>query len=68
MVPLFTDSSDKLRQPKIGALMKQVMGAKEDAPGTFSRGGERLSACTALCSCRRLSRGLDQDEAAVHPS
>lgn len=34
--------------------MKQVMGAKEDAPGTFSRGGERLSACTALCSCRRL--------------
>lgn len=35
-----TDSSDKLRQPKIGALMKQVMGAKEDVPGTFSRGGE----------------------------
>ncbi|CAI5637564.1 myotubularin-related protein 5 isoform X1 [Oreochromis niloticus] len=33
-----SDSSDKLRQPKIGALMKQVMGAKEDAPGTFSRG------------------------------
>lgn len=42
MFPLFTDSSDKLRQPKIGALMKQVMGAKEDAPGTFSRGGETL--------------------------
>ncbi|CAI5637572.1 unnamed protein product [Oreochromis niloticus] len=35
-----SDSSDKLRQPKIGALMKQVMGAKEDAPGTFSRGGK----------------------------
>lgn len=36
-----TDSSDKLRQPKIGALMKQVMmGNKEDVPGTFSRGGE----------------------------
>ncbi|KAM4615103.1 myotubularin-related protein 5 isoform 2-T2 [Polymixia lowei] len=33
-----SDSSDKLRQPKIGALMKQVMGAKEDMPGTFSRG------------------------------
>ncbi|XP_051912045.1 myotubularin-related protein 5 isoform X5 [Hippocampus zosterae] len=33
-----SDSSDKLRQPKIGALMKQVMGAKEDVPGTFSRG------------------------------
>ncbi|XP_005935409.1 myotubularin-related protein 5 isoform X4 [Haplochromis burtoni] len=33
-----SDSSDKLRQPKIGALMKQVMGAKEDTPGTFSRG------------------------------
>ncbi|XP_026217915.1 myotubularin-related protein 5 isoform X4 [Anabas testudineus] len=35
-----SDSSDKLRQPKIGALMKQVMGAKEDVPGTFSRGGK----------------------------
>ncbi|XP_008288740.1 myotubularin-related protein 5 isoform X6 [Stegastes partitus] len=33
-----SDSSDKLRQPKIGALMKQVMGAKDDVPGTFSRG------------------------------
>ncbi|XP_054656092.1 myotubularin-related protein 5 isoform X3 [Dunckerocampus dactyliophorus] len=35
-----SDSSDKLRQPKIGALMKQVMGTKEDLPGTFSRGGK----------------------------
>uniref|UniRef100_A0A8C7SS99 Myotubularin-related protein 5-like n=1 Tax=Oncorhynchus mykiss TaxID=8022 RepID=A0A8C7SS99_ONCMY len=35
-----SDSSDKLRQPKIGALMKQVMGGKEDVPGTFSRGGK----------------------------
>ncbi|KAM9704743.1 myotubularin-related protein 5 isoform 1-T1 [Menidia menidia] len=33
-----SDSSDKLRNPKIGALMKQVMGSKEDVPGTFSRG------------------------------
>ncbi|CAL8278644.1 unnamed protein product [Gadus morhua 'NCC'] len=33
-----SDSSDKLRQPKIGALMKQVMGSKEELPGTFSRG------------------------------
>ncbi|XP_029350760.1 myotubularin-related protein 5 isoform X3 [Echeneis naucrates] len=33
-----SDSSDKLRPPKIGALMKQVMAAKEDTPGTFSRG------------------------------
>ncbi|XP_030575651.1 myotubularin-related protein 5 isoform X2 [Archocentrus centrarchus] len=33
-----SDTSDKLRQPKIGALMKQVMGSKEDVPGTFSRG------------------------------
>ncbi|KAF4079793.1 hypothetical protein AMELA_G00182390 [Ameiurus melas] len=33
-----SDSSDKVRQPKIGALMKQVMGTKEDVPGTFSRG------------------------------
>uniref|UniRef100_A0A8C4NZ62 SET binding factor 1 n=1 Tax=Dicentrarchus labrax TaxID=13489 RepID=A0A8C4NZ62_DICLA len=34
------NSSDKLRQPKIGALMKQVMGTKDDVPGTFSRGGK----------------------------
>lgn len=40
MFVLPSDSSDKLRQPKIGALMKQVMGSKEDVPGTFSRGGE----------------------------
>ncbi|XP_034721249.1 myotubularin-related protein 5 [Etheostoma cragini] len=33
-----SDSSDKLRQPMIGALLKQVMGTKEDVPGTFSRG------------------------------
>uniref|UniRef100_A0A3B3S7Q2 SET binding factor 1 n=1 Tax=Paramormyrops kingsleyae TaxID=1676925 RepID=A0A3B3S7Q2_9TELE len=33
-----SDSSDKVRQPKIGALMKQVMGSREDTPGTFSRG------------------------------
>uniref|UniRef100_A0A3Q1H1M2 SET binding factor 1 n=1 Tax=Acanthochromis polyacanthus TaxID=80966 RepID=A0A3Q1H1M2_9TELE len=33
-----SDFSDKLRQPKIGALMKQVMGSKDDVPGTFSRG------------------------------
>ena len=43
---LFPDSSDKLRQPKIGVLMKQVMGNKEDIPGTFSRGGERLCVYT----------------------
>uniref|UniRef100_A0AAQ5Y7G7 SET binding factor 1 n=1 Tax=Amphiprion ocellaris TaxID=80972 RepID=A0AAQ5Y7G7_AMPOC len=34
------NNSDKLRQPKIGALMKQVMGSKDDVPGTFSRGGK----------------------------
>ncbi|XP_054911397.1 myotubularin-related protein 5 isoform X1 [Poeciliopsis prolifica] len=33
-----SESSDKLRQPKIGDLMKQVLGNKEDVPGTFSRG------------------------------
>ncbi|XP_010885358.1 myotubularin-related protein 5 isoform X5 [Esox lucius] len=33
-----SESSDKLRQPKIGALMKQVMGGKDEVPGTFSRG------------------------------
>ncbi|XP_067387507.1 myotubularin-related protein 5 isoform X2 [Emydura macquarii macquarii] len=31
------DSSDK-RQPKLGSLMKQVMGGKDEGPGTISRG------------------------------
>ena len=44
---LCTDSSDKLRQPKIGALMKQVMGGREDMPGTFSRGGECVCVCVS---------------------
>lgn len=46
------DLSDKLRQPKIGALMKQVMGNKDDVPGTFSRGGEEREHMTA-CVCVR---------------
>ncbi|XP_074997190.1 myotubularin-related protein 5 isoform X6 [Calonectris borealis] len=33
-----SDFSDK-RQPKLGSLMKQVMGGKDDGPGTISRGG-----------------------------
>ncbi|XP_048865073.1 myotubularin-related protein 5-like isoform X2 [Brienomyrus brachyistius] len=36
-----SDGSDKLRQPKIGALMKQVMGSKEDVPSGFGKGGKR---------------------------
>ncbi|XP_042746686.1 myotubularin-related protein 5-like, partial [Lagopus leucura] len=32
------DFSDK-RQPKLGSLMKQVMGGKDEGPGTISRGG-----------------------------
>ncbi|XP_013875567.1 myotubularin-related protein 5 isoform X2 [Austrofundulus limnaeus] len=35
-----SDSSDKLRQPKVVDLMKQVLGNREDVPGTFSRGGK----------------------------
>ncbi|XP_042191162.1 myotubularin-related protein 5 [Callorhinchus milii] len=35
-----SDSGDKHRQPKIGQLMKQVMGGKEDSSQTFSRGGK----------------------------
>uniref|UniRef100_A0A3P9LL31 SET binding factor 1 n=1 Tax=Oryzias latipes TaxID=8090 RepID=A0A3P9LL31_ORYLA len=38
-----SDSADKLRQPKIGMLMKQVMGVKEEVPGTFSRGAQGKS-------------------------
>ncbi|XP_017694369.1 PREDICTED: myotubularin-related protein 5 [Lepidothrix coronata] len=34
-----TDFSDKRQQPKLGSLMKQVMGGKDEGPGTFSRGG-----------------------------
>ncbi|XP_072309411.1 myotubularin-related protein 5 isoform X4 [Eucyclogobius newberryi] len=33
-----SDLSDRLRTGKLGALIKQVAGGKEDAPGTFSRG------------------------------
>ncbi|XP_056604778.1 myotubularin-related protein 5 isoform X4 [Triplophysa dalaica] len=50
-----SDSSDKLRQPKIGALMKQVMGAKEDVPGTFSRGALGQSARVISLSQPRVS-------------
>lgn len=46
------DLSDKLRQPKIGALMKQVMGNKDDVPATFSRGGEERALMTA-CVCEK---------------
>ncbi|KAM9327544.1 LOW QUALITY PROTEIN: myotubularin-related protein 5 [Pholidichthys leucotaenia] len=59
-----SDSSDKLRQPKIGALMKQVMGTKEDVPGTFSRGalGQRakvisLSQPKVAVKTRKSPRG-----------
>uniref|UniRef100_A0A4W4GNG2 SET binding factor 1 n=1 Tax=Electrophorus electricus TaxID=8005 RepID=A0A4W4GNG2_ELEEL len=38
------NSSDKLRQPKIGVLMKQVMGTKDDLPWGSIRGSGRLSA------------------------
>ncbi|XP_053925663.1 myotubularin-related protein 5 [Cuculus canorus] len=34
-----SDVSEK-RQPKLGSLMKQVMGGKDDGPGTISRGGK----------------------------
>ncbi|KAK2517216.1 Sbf1 [Columba guinea] len=33
-----SDFSDK-RQPKLGSLMKQVMGGKDEGPGSVSRGG-----------------------------
>ncbi|NXI86152.1 MTMR5 protein, partial [Rhipidura dahli] len=32
------DFSDKRQQPKLGSLMKQVMGGKDEGPGTLSRG------------------------------
>ncbi|XP_056878101.1 myotubularin-related protein 5 isoform X2 [Takifugu flavidus] len=59
-----SDLSDKLRQPKIGALMKQVMGNKDDVPATFSRGalGQRakvisLSQHKVSGKARNPSRG-----------
>ncbi|XP_031415031.2 myotubularin-related protein 5, partial [Clupea harengus] len=57
-----SDSSDKLRQPKIGALMKQVMGGREDMPGTFSRGalGQKarvVSLTPPRVSANRTPRG-----------
>ncbi|XP_034019214.1 myotubularin-related protein 5 isoform X3 [Thalassophryne amazonica] len=42
-----SDSSDKLRQPKISDLMKQVLGNKEDMPGTVTRAlGQRARVIT----------------------
>lgn len=41
-----TDSSEK-RQPKLGSLMKQVMGGRDEGSGTGSRGGEMLAAGAA---------------------
>lgn len=42
-----TDSSEK-RQPKLGSLMKQVMGGRDEGSGTGSRGGEMLAAASAV--------------------
>lgn len=63
-----TDSSDKLRQPKIGALMKQVMGTKEDVPGTFSRGGETLCAHMLRPLCSLLAPGQDRTSRMMNES
>ncbi|XP_063164801.1 myotubularin-related protein 5 isoform X6 [Candoia aspera] len=40
-----SDSSEK-RQPKLGSLMKQVMGGRDEGPGTVSRGGHRTRVIT----------------------
>ncbi|XP_076861300.1 myotubularin-related protein 5 isoform X3 [Brachyhypopomus gauderio] len=50
-----SESSDKLRQPRIGALMKQVMGTKEDVPGTISRGAMGQRARVISLSQPRVS-------------
>ncbi|KAM7366847.1 hypothetical protein PAMP_014790 [Pampus punctatissimus] len=70
-----SDSSDKLRQPKIGALMKQVMGTKEDVPGTFSRGalGQRakvisLSQPKVSGKARNPTRGKESPQPNGGPS
>ncbi|XP_035257938.1 myotubularin-related protein 5-like isoform X3 [Anguilla anguilla] len=53
-----SDAPDRLRQPKIGALMKQVMGSKEEPHGTFSRGalGQRAGV-VSLSQPRASGRG-----------
>lgn len=38
--------------------MKQVMGTKEDVPGTFSRGGEASGVCGCFCACGVLDSVL----------
>ncbi|KAJ8373467.1 hypothetical protein SKAU_G00040470 [Synaphobranchus kaupii] len=55
-----SDASDRLRQPKIGALMKQVMGSKEEVPGTFSRGALSQRSGVASLSQPRAS-GKDRN-------
>uniref|UniRef100_UPI00398EB046 myotubularin-related protein 5 isoform X1 n=1 Tax=Pristiophorus japonicus TaxID=55135 RepID=UPI00398EB046 len=58
-----SDSSDKQRQPKIGVLMKQVMGGKEDMSSTFSRGvlGHRARVIT-LANPRATTKGRESPQ------
>ncbi|XP_043569141.1 myotubularin-related protein 5 [Chiloscyllium plagiosum] len=56
-----SDSSDKQRQPKIGVLMKQVMGGKEEIPNTFSRGGHSGRVIT-LANPRAIAKGRESPQ------
>ncbi|XP_077196748.1 myotubularin-related protein 5 isoform X4 [Paroedura picta] len=55
-----SDSSEK-RQPKLGSLMKQVMGGKDEGPGTISRGalGHRARGITLSSPKSQSAKGRD---------
>nr|XP_056701885.1 myotubularin-related protein 5 [Euleptes europaea] len=58
-----SDSSEK-RQPKLGSLMKQVMGGKDEGPSTISRGalGHRARVITLSTPKSPSSKGPDSPQ------
>ncbi|MGH0127623.1 UNVERIFIED_CONTAM: hypothetical protein FKN15_035263 [Acipenser sinensis] len=65
-----SDSSDKQRQPKIGALMKQVMGSKEELPGKWGsiRGGGLMSSYSPDIGTRLAGKDTSSPQTNGGPS
>ncbi|RXM97783.1 Myotubularin-related protein 5 [Acipenser ruthenus] len=65
-----SDSSDKQRQPKIGALMKQVMGSKEELPGKWGsiRGGGLMSSYSPDIATRLAGKDTSSPQTNGGPS
>uniref|UniRef100_A0ABM5GLA0 Myotubularin-related protein 5 isoform X2 n=1 Tax=Pogona vitticeps TaxID=103695 RepID=A0ABM5GLA0_9SAUR len=56
-----SDFSEK-RQPKLGSLMKQVMGGKDEGPGTVSRGGHRARVITLSSPKSLAAKGRESPQ------